>query len=423
MLALTEASALALQFAPAIDIQSYLSGLLKHPAVAAATVYSAQGARTTRSRPPAADWQVVERWFPASGEPVVGCRAVTGAGTLCLEADRGHYRRRAAALLVPHAVLLGASALLLVVSIILARASNHGEVVELTRLVEGAAAESNYSLRAPGTKGPMGALAAAVNTLLEQMQQRDITLRRRSTELEAANREVEAFSYSVSHDLRSPLAGVDGFTEALEDLYADKLDDEGREYLKWIRQSVDQMKDLVTGLMEMSRINRSQMNRGPVDLTAMAQSIAATLRQKQPGRSIEFRIEEGLAGDGDERLLHAVLENLMSNAFKFTRKKDTAVITVGSTVEGGRRTYFVRDNGAGFDSTQAAKMFTAFQRLHSAKEFEGTGIGLATVKRIIERHGGAIWADGQVDQGATFYFTLGETQAAARPVAAELSQV
>src|SRR5206468_2942795 len=185
-----------------------------------------------------------------------------------------------------------------------------------------------------------------------------------STELESANRELEAFAYSVSHDLRSPLASVDGFSQALNDAYADVLDDSGREYLSWIRDAVTQMTNLVTGLLEMSRLSRIEINRTRVDLSAIAQSLAESLQQSDPSRSVEFRIEPGLIGGGDERLVHAVLENLMSNAFKYSGKKEHAIITVGSTVERGRRTYFVKDNGAGFDSTQAAKMFTAFQRLH-----------------------------------------------------------
>src|SRR6185436_18495870 len=203
-----------------------------------------------------------------------------------------------------------------------------------------------------------------------------------------------------------PIASIDGFSTALGDFYGYRLDDDGREYLKWIRDAAEQMKNLIAGMLQMSRISRSEVERTRVDLSAIASSIAATLRQKDPSRNVEFRIEEGLVVDGDEHLLHAVLENLMSNAFKFTSKRDDAWVKIGSMVEGERRAYFVKDNGAGFDPAQAAKMFTAFQRLHSSSEFEGTGIGLATVKRIIEKHGGTIWADGQVNRGATFYFTL-----------------
>ena len=423
VLAFAEASALALQFAPPAEIEPYLSGLLKHPAIAMATVYSSNGTRLIRRRPPAGGWRFIERIVPSIADPVVACRAFSG-GTLCMEEDVGYSRARLAALLIPHGVLLAAAALLLAVALALGRGSSRQELSELTAIVRGAAEESNFSLRAAEGKGEMGSLARAVNELLEQMQQRDLMLRRRTTELEAANAELEAFSYSVSHDLRSPLASIDGFSQALHDFCGDQLDENAKEYLQWIRDAVEQMKNLVAGLLQMSRITRSDIQRQPIDLSTVAHSVAETLRQQDPSRSVDFRIEPGLMVSGDERLLHAVLENLMSNAFKFTRKRDKAVIAVGSSMEGGHRAYFVRDNGAGFDSTQAARMFTPFQRLHSAREFEGTGIGLATVKRIIERHGGTIWAEGEVDRGATIHFTLPDAAAAGeRAAKRELTRV
>jgi light-regulated signal transduction histidine kinase (bacteriophytochrome) len=343
-------------------------------------------------------------------EPVTACRAF-GSRTLCLEADAGYYRERARALLVPHLVLLGASGCLLLAAMLLARGSSEKELRELTRIVDSAATEGNYALRASEAERSTAALARAVNQLLDEIQQRDLTLRRRTTELETVNRELEAFSYSVSHDLRSPLASIDGFSAALADFCGDQLDDSGKEYVQWIRDSVQQMNNLVAGLLQMSRVSRAELTRSPVDLSAIAQSLAGALQQRDPSRAVAFEIEPNLNVDGDERLLHAVLENLMSNAFKFTRKRDDAVIAVGSTVEGGRRAYFVRDNGAGFDTTGAARLFTPFQRLHSVSEFEGTGIGLATVRRIVERHGGTIWAEGKPGHGATFSFTLGDPRA------------
>ena len=413
VLAFAETSALAIQFVPSEEIQRYLSGLLKHPAVATATVYSASGSRTVETRPqtPASLW--VQRIVPSLGEPVIACRSTepsVNGGTLCLQGDSSYYRTRLAALLIPHAILLVASACLLGAAIVLARGSNRRQVADLTRILQGATDEGNYSLRAREGKGPMGELAHAINALLEQMHQRDLILRRRTTELEAANRELEAFSYSVSHDLRSPLASIDGFSSALAEFYGDRLDESGKEYLHWIRDASAQMNNLVAGLLQMSRISRSEIHRSQVDLSAIAQSLAGSLRQRDSSREIDFRIEPGLIVEGDERLLHAVLENLMSNAYKFTGKSGAAMIAFGSSLEGGRRAYFVKDNGAGFDSTQAARMFTPFQRLHSSSEFEGTGIGLATVKRIVERHGGTIWADGKVGQGATFYFTLADSR-------------
>ena len=424
IVAFAETGALAIQSYAAAETRTYLQGLVKHPAIATVTVYSAQGERTTERDPAAvADSSWISRLMPPLREPVVGCRAVETT-TLCLQGDMSYYEQRAAALLVPHVILLAASVLLLMVTIVLSRGTNRQQVRQLARIIQGAAGQSDYSVRAREGKGEMGELARATNELLEQMQQRDLMLRRRTTELEAANREMEAFSYSVSHDLRSPLASVDGFSEALHESAAQKLDDSEKEYLKWIRDGVEQMNNLVTGLLQMSRISKTELSRGKVDLSAMANSIADSLRQRDPSRAVDFRIEENVVAGGDGRLLHAVLENLMSNAFKFTGKTENATIEVGVLQEEARRAYFVRDNGAGFDSTQAAKMFTPFQRLHSSSEFEGTGIGLSTVKRIIERHGGAIWADGRPGQGAAFYFTLGEEAGADTPSeTAELTRV
>jgi signal transduction histidine kinase len=423
VVAFAETSALAVQLLPAGEVDSYLADLLKHPAIATATVYSANGERTTRRRPVTSDSSFLSSLVPSLGEPVVGCRAV-GQRTVCLEGDRGYFRARMAALVLPHSLLLIAAGLLFLLALQLRGGSGRRQIRELARILQQATDENNYSLRAPEEKGDMGELTVAVNGLLEQMQQRDLILRRRTTELESVNKELEAFSYSVSHDLRSPIASIDGFSQALDDLYGDTLDASGKEYLGWIREGVDQMKNLVAGLLQMSRITRSELNREQVNLSETAHTIAQGLMQRNPSRSVDSQIQPDVIADGDARLLHAVLENLMSNAFKFTGKTENATIAVGVTNDAGKRTYFVRDNGAGFDSAQAAKMFTPFQRLHSSTEFEGTGIGLATVRRIIERHGGAIWADGRVGHGATFSFTLGENATPARRSGAgQLTQV
>lgn len=407
IVALAEASAAAIEGAPADRIERYLGDLLKHPVVAAATVYSEGGERTTRTRAQTGESGWPARLLPGLREPVVGCRAVQST-TVCLEADLRHFQERSAALIIPHLVVLAGAAVLLVAALVLSRSSASREVRDLARILKGAAEENDYSLRAREGRGVSGDLARAANALLEQMHQRDLMLRRRTTELEAANRELEAFAYSVSHDLRSPLASVNGFSQALRDDYGDRLDDAGREYLAWIEDAVRQMNDLVAGLLQMSRLSRAELNRTEVDLSALAGSIAEELRQREPARAADFRIQHDIRVNADEHLLRAVLENLMSNAFKFTRKTERAEISVGTTLEQGRTAVFVRDNGAGFDATQAARMFAPFQRLHSASDFEGTGIGLSTVKRIVERHGGAIWADGQPGKGASFFFTLGE---------------
>jgi len=407
IVALAESSAAAMQFVPPDRSELFLDDLLKHPAIATATVYSAGGARTTRARPSQTPPPLIASIFPSLAEPLVGCREI-GGRTFCVGADLSYYQDQVASLVVPHMALLATSAILLVIGMILARGSAGTELQDLAVVVRGAAEGNDYSLRAREGRGRLGEVSIAVNKLLEQMQQRDLMLRRRTTEVEAANRELEAFSYSVSHDLRSPLASVRGFSQALHDDYGDKLDEAGKEYLSWIESSVEQMNDLVTGLLQMSRITRAEIERTPVDLSAMARGIADGLLQRDAQRSVSFVIAPGLAAVADERLVHAVLENLMSNAYKFTRKTDDATITIGIDVEKDRSAFFVRDNGAGFDSTQAARMFTPFQRLHSASEFEGTGVGLSTVKRIVEKHGGSIWADGQPGKGAVFHFTLGE---------------
>jgi light-regulated signal transduction histidine kinase (bacteriophytochrome) len=234
------------------------------------------------------------------------------------------------------------------------------------------------------------------------------TLRLAKSAAEAANRELEAFSYSVAHDLRAPLRGLDGFSQALLEDYADKFDDEGNRYLKHLRESAQQMGRLIEDLLALSRVSRAELVREPVDLSDLARNVTTQLQRAHPDRRIEIAIDAGLVAEGDARLLRIALENLLGNAWKFTGKSAEPRIEVGVTGGEEESAYFVRDNGAGFDMAYASKLFGAFQRLHSIDEFEGTGIGLATVQRIINRHGGRVWAIGEVDRGATFYFTLSE---------------
>ncbi len=230
-------------------------------------------------------------------------------------------------------------------------------------------------------------------------------------ELEGANRELEAFSYSVSHDLRAPLRSIDGFSQILLDDYAERLDGEGRDYLGRVRAASEHMGHLIDDLLDLSRVSRGPLRRELVDLSAMAEGIIQQLRKAQPGREVEFAAEEGVAAYGDANLLAVALENLLGNAWKFTAGKTGARIEFGAQREAGpgllAPVYYVRDNGAGFEMEYSDKLFGAFQRLHSAEEFEGTGIGLATVARIVHRHGGRVWAEGEVGKGATFFFTLG----------------
>jgi PAS domain S-box-containing protein len=233
-------------------------------------------------------------------------------------------------------------------------------------------------------------------------------LAHRSAELSALNRELEAFSYSVSHDLRAPLRSIDGFSQVLLEDYADKLDDEGKDSLQRVRAAATRMAALIDALLALSRVTRAELRAERVDLSALAQSIAADLRQGEPDRHAEFLIESGMVAEGDPRLLRAALENLLGNAWKFTRRTAAARIEFGSLRRADETVYRVRDNGVGFDMTYAGKLFGAFQRLHEERQFSGTGVGLATVQRIMHRHGGRVWAEGAVERGATFYFTLND---------------
>ena len=230
-------------------------------------------------------------------------------------------------------------------------------------------------------------------------------------ELEGANRELETFSYSVSHDLRAPLRTIDGFSQILQEDYEEVLDDEGLDYLGRVRAASAHMAALIDDLLDLSRVSRKPLRREPIDLTLLATEIVEDLRAAEPGRNVEFMAGEGIEAYGDVSLLKVALENLLGNAWKFTEREEEARIEFGADRRPRPGTlapvYFVRDNGAGFDQAYSDKLFGAFQRLHGQDEFEGTGIGLATVARIIHRHGGRVWAEGEVGEGATFYFTLG----------------
>ncbi|MCG3145254.1 MAG: Adaptive-response sensory-kinase SasA [Gammaproteobacteria bacterium] len=242
-----------------------------------------------------------------------------------------------------------------------------------------------------------------IRALNEQLEHR---VQQRTAELEAVNRELESFSYSVSHDLIAPLRGIDGWSLALIEDFGDRLDDLGRTYLANVRGEAQRMAMLIDNMLKLSRVTRAEMRHEPVDLATMAEEIAAELRVRDPGRQADFIIEPMLIASGDPILLRSALQNLMENAWKFTSRCERALIEIGMMTEGGEQVFFVRDNGAGFDQTYAAKMFAPFARLHRATDYPGSGIGLASVQRIIRRHGGRIWAEGAVNRGATVKFTL-----------------
>lgn len=240
----------------------------------------------------------------------------------------------------------------------------------------------------------------------EGIQQLNKTLTVQRDQLELSNKELEAFSYSVAHDLRAPLRGIDGFCQAVVEDYGEKLDDKGKHYLQRVREASQRMAKLIDAMLDLARLTRAEIHPQPVDVSALAESVAGDLKKLHPERWVEWSLAPGLRAIADPELLRVVLQNLFGNAWKFTSHLDDARIEFGLTRHYAQPVFFVRDNGAGFDMAYSDKLFGAFQRLHAMNEFPGIGIGLATVKRIIDRHGGRIWADAMVGCGATFFFSL-----------------
>jgi light-regulated signal transduction histidine kinase (bacteriophytochrome) len=227
-------------------------------------------------------------------------------------------------------------------------------------------------------------------------------------ELARKNKELEAFSYSVSHDLRAPLRVVEGFSRALEDDYAGALDEQGREYLTRIRSGAQRMGELIDDLLELSKLSAAQLTRAPINLADIARDVIDELRRRDPARLVAFETDREIVADADDRLMRVVFENLLGNAWKFTARAAAPRISLHAETHASGPVFAVRDNGAGFDMAFASKLFAPFQRLHDEADYPGTGIGLATVQRILDRHGGRVWAEGAVGQGAAIFFTLGQ---------------
>lgn len=274
------------------------------------------------------------------------------------------------------------------------------------------------------SKDEFGVLQRSVNSMITQLKQRtaeraqaekelirhrdhlEEEIAARTASLQGANKELEAYSYSISHDLRAPLRLIDGFSQAVLEDYNDKLDESGQHYLNRIRFNTLKMNGLINDILDLSRVSRRQLNHGLVNLSELAKQISNDLRQQYQDSHIEVEIESGVTANGDSKLLKIALENLLANAWKFTKKSNPAIISFGSQACNKNKTYFVRDNGVGFDMRYVDRLFNPFQRLHSDDDFEGTGIGLATVQRIIHRHGGKIWAESEIGRGSAFYFNL-----------------
>ena len=293
-------------------------------------------------------------------------------------------------------------------------------IVELAEVARTVSRERDYSVRvAPSREGgEVALLVGAFNDMLAQIQERDTALQKAHDELEqrveertrdlvSSVRELEAFSYSVSHDLRGPLEIMSGFSYMLQKNYGAQLDTNGRESIDAIRTAVRRMSELIDDLLKLSRVSTGAMERQSVDLSTIAQGVAAELLRAQPERKVDFMIAPGEKTMGDPRLLQIVVENLLRNSWKYTSRHAQARIEFGQKEEDGQVIYFVRDDGAGFDPELAGRLFKPFQRLHSSTQFPGSGVGLATVQRIIQRHRGEVWAEGAIEKGATFYFTLG----------------
>lgn len=250
----------------------------------------------------------------------------------------------------------------------------------------------------------LGDAQAEIRALNAELEAR---VEQRTAELVVANKNLETFAYSIAHDLRSPLQALSGYSEALLEDYGDRLDETGRRYAERIQANSERMATIIDDLLLLSRVSRAEMRLGPVDLSAEVAALADELQAREPDRRVRFVIDDGVWVEGDRTLIRTVLQNLVENAWKFTAKRDGATIEFATTVaDDARVCCHVRDNGVGFDSAFKGKLFQPFQRLHAVTEFPGTGIGLAIVRRIIERHGGHAWAEGAVGRGATFYFTL-----------------
>jgi signal transduction histidine kinase len=383
--------------------------------------YPASGSSSTaptlpRSLSPRADGHRFEKHYLELWQQIVFERKVIGTVVIQTSLDAMRVRLLqyiVIALLVLFVSTLGSIAVSLWFQHRISR-----PILDLAATAKSVTEEKDFSVRAKlESRDEIGQLVETFNEMLARIQEQNEELQEsrdeleqrvieRTAQLENANKELEAFSYSVSHDLRAPLRSIDGFSQAILEDYSDKLDAEGQADLRRVRAATQRMGQLIDDMLDLSRVTRAKITREHVDLSALVRAVGAELQKAEPERRIDFTVADGLTVEGDSRLLRIALENLLRNAWKFTGKHPTAKIEFGFAQNNGNSAYFVRDDGAGFDMAYANKLFGAFQRLHAMTEFNGTGVGLATVQRIISRHGGRVWAEGEVEKGAIFYFTL-----------------
>jgi signal transduction histidine kinase len=372
-------------------------------------------------------WFSVELLLPGSFNPLAGRLLVVAAGFVLFAASyrsRWVERRLSSLFTAWVCVLVGHYCYLII--------GNHGDstwwvgafvtFAATSMCLQSPGAVAYFSVFAMGSvlyvAAALGQLRHSINLpglatilLLAYVTKRaEADVRRAREAAEAANGELEAFNYSVAHDLRGPLRAISGFSEVLLADYAATLDATGEQHLKRVAAAAQQMGRLIDSMLSLSRVASATLDMKQIDLSGLVRETAERLRESEPERHVQFVIADGLSEQGDGVLLGAAIENLLSNAWKFTRNRTDARIEFGATKERGQTAYFVRDNGAGFDMAYASKLFGAFQRLHTASEFEGTGVGLATVHRIVRRHGGRVWAEGKVGEGACFHFTIGSAK-------------
>jgi signal transduction histidine kinase len=310
-------------------------------------------------------------------------------------------------------VILSGLALIALIKITVSWLIRRDVLIPVARLQQAAqqVAAGNWGFEfGGGGADEIGQLTHDLGSMTRSLRDSIGQIQRSNQELAVLNHELEAFSYSVSHDLRGPLRSMDGFSLALLEDYGDRLDDEGRDFLRRIRAASQRMGHLIDDLLGLSRVTRAELRIVPVNISVIARELAGSLSQRKNGHELRWLIQENLEVRADKELMRIALQNLLDNAWKFTSKTPDAVIRIGARERDGRQVCFVADNGAGFDMAYADKLFGAFQRLHHADEFPGTGIGLAIVQRIVARHGGTIWAESKVGGGATFFFTLGESK-------------